>query len=223
MSIAEIFIKTERKISEVKNGEAKVKTVSFDAYLEESHTSTIEVSNNPVELGAEVSDHAIIIPKVIRIVIAVSDTPMGFEALTAIAGNVQRLFAEKGTKLTRSQQAYRDLIAMQESRVLLEVQTGLKLYKNMLITNIQVGQDKDSSRSVEMVVDMQELIIVETEVRAIKKDQLPEGRSKWQAESKTELGKKAKNKPTDSQTESVLSTLRGYFVSGVEAVVGVFQ
>lgn len=45
----------------------RIGTITFDAVTEENHTSTLAVSENPIESGAMIADHAVVKPKEISI------------------------------------------------------------------------------------------------------------------------------------------------------------
>ena len=48
----------------------------FDAVFEETHEADLEVTDNPVETGVVVSDHAFMKPLRVKISAGVSDTPL---------------------------------------------------------------------------------------------------------------------------------------------------
>lgn len=200
MAFENLFIRTKKSIGEIQ----------LDAVISEDHDSSVRVTKNPVELGAEVTDHAIILPKIITINAEVSDTPLGIAALGQIVDFVTGLFGTSTSEnLTRSEAAYNAMIQLQESREPIEVQTKLKLYKNMLITNVRVIQDKDSSNIVAMVIRLEEILIVESEIIKLTSEELQEGTIKDQASPSENKGRKEPIIPSDSTNKSVLKQILG--------------
>lgn len=110
--------------------------VALSCIISEDHTSSVEITGNPIETGAEVNDHAYVKPK--EVVLEIADASA---ALT-----------------------YNSLVAFQESRVPFYLVTGLKLYKDMLIQSIAAHRDKDNHAVLTATVNLREVIIVSTSV-----------------------------------------------------------
>ena len=129
----------------------------FDAVFEESHQSDLEVTDNPVESGVMVSDHAFMKPLQLTISAGVSDTPLfDVDAL----GDFDKFKSDNG----RSKKAYELLTELQAKAEPFDVQTGLKLYKNMVCTSLRTKQDKDTGGALFFEATLREVIIVYTQV-----------------------------------------------------------
>lgn len=124
----------------------------FDAVFEEQHESGLDVTDNPVETGVVVSDHAVKRPERVTIKAGVSDTP-----LRQLASDPYM------SGSSRSREAYRLLQELQSRREPFDVQTNLKLYQNMLCTNIRTVQEKGSSSALVFEAELRELRIVTTQ------------------------------------------------------------
>lgn len=198
MAFENLFIRTEKSIG----------GIQLDAVLSESHTNEVSLTNNPVEFGADITDHAIVQPKRVNVVAQVSDTPLGLAAFGQIVDLVTGLFGSStGENLTRSNAAYNAIIQLQEAREPIELQTKLRLYTNMIITNVSVVQDKDTSRIVRMSIDLQEVLITESEVVQLSEDQLQEGSAREQASPADNSGRKEAVEPTETTETSVLKSV----------------
>lgn len=181
--------------------------IQLDAVLSESHMNTVRKTSNPVELGADITDHAIIEPKKINIVAEVSDTPLGTAAFGTIIDLVTGLFGTAtSTNITRSNTAYNAIVQIQEALEPIEVQTRLKLYKNMIITGVSTTQDKDTSRIVSMSISLEEMIITESELIKLDPAQLKPGSTREQASSASKAGRKETVTPNNTTTKSVLKS-----------------
>jgi hypothetical protein len=125
----------------------------FDAVFEETHEADLEVTDNPVETGVVVSDHAFMKPLRVKISAGVSDTPLAVvtdDPFVSDAG--------------RSRRAFELLTELQKRAEPFDLQTGLKLYENMVCTSIRTSQDKDSSGALLFTAELREVIIVYTQV-----------------------------------------------------------
>lgn len=195
MAFENLFIRTKKSIG----------GIQLDAVISESHSNVVRITKNPVEVGVDTNDHAVIEPKKITIIAEVSDTPLGFAALTQIVDLLTGLFGSSTSgNITRSITAYNALVQIQEARQTIEVQTKLKEYKDMLITNISTFQDKDSSRIVSMSIQLEELIVTPSEVVQIDKSQLKAGPTKSQAASAENKGKQEPISPSPAKEKSYL-------------------
>ncbi len=125
----------------------------FDAVFEETHEADLEVTDNPVETGVVVSDHAFMKPLRLSISAGVSDTPLAAVTDDPFASDAGR-----------SRRAFEVLTELQRRAEPFAVQTGLKLYENMVITSIRTSQDKDTSGALFFTASLREVIIVYTQV-----------------------------------------------------------
>lgn len=125
----------------------------FDAVFEETHEADLEVTDNPVETGVVVSDHAFMKPLRVKISAGVSDTPLAVVADDPFASDAGR-----------SRRAFELLTELQKRAEPFDLQTGLKLYENMVCTSIRTSQDKDSSGALLFTAELREVIIVYTQV-----------------------------------------------------------
>lgn len=108
--------------------------VRLDCVINESHTTEIEITSNPIETGAEVNDHAYIMPKTVSLEFA--------DAAGAATWNA--------------------LIRFQESRVPFVLVTGLAVYRNMMVKRLEARRDKLLSRILSGTAELREVIIVDT-------------------------------------------------------------
>ena len=125
----------------------------FDAVFEETHEADLEVTDNPVETGVVVSDHAFMKPLRVKISAGVSDTPLAVVTDDPFASDAGR-----------SRRAFELLTELQKRAEPFAMQTGLKLYENMVCTSIRTSQDKDSSGALLFTAELREVIIVYTQV-----------------------------------------------------------
>jgi hypothetical protein len=91
--------------------------IVIDATVSEQHTTSCDLTENPVEEGAKITDHVQLKPAELSIEGVITDTPLGY----AVIGNIQNLIRSVSTIFggsSRSLDAYNELIKLQQSRKL---------------------------------------------------------------------------------------------------------
>lgn len=121
----------------------------FDAVFHEEVTSSIKVTDHPVQNGSNIVDHSYVQPTVLTMDIGVSDS-MG----SILNGQFVGWY-------TKSVSAYQLLLKLQQSRIPIEVHTRLNHYYNMLIEQITVPDDYKTLRGLKCSVQMKEIFVVE--------------------------------------------------------------
>jgi hypothetical protein len=201
MAFENLFIRTKKSIG----------GIELDAVISETHTNQIRLTKNPVELGADITDHAVIEPKKINIIAQVSDTPLGTAAFGQIVDLVTGLFGTSTTQnITRSNAAYNAMVQLMEEREPIEVQTKLKLYQDMVITSLSVTQDKNTSRIVLMNISLEEVLITESQIVKLTPEQLQEGSAREQATSAEKKGRQEPVTPSETTNKSVLKSITSW-------------
>lgn len=174
----------------------------FDAVFEETHESELEVTDNPVETGVVVSDHAYMKPLRITLSAGVSDTPLYVPADDPFQSDAGR-----------SKRAFEVLTELQKKAEPFDVQTGLKLYKNMICTAIRTSQDKDTSGALVFTAEIREVIIVYTQV--VKYPPRKAGATKRQASKKKDKGEQQGSEVSDKpKKQSLAAKLKGAITGG---------
>lgn len=152
----------------------------FEAHvtLEETHQDDIEITDHPVEVGASITDHSFKLPTTLVIKAGWSDSPTasnlieslsnavtgtisGVAGLASQAGFDMSSITGNGPKSVRD--IYAELLALQASRVLIDVFTGKRAYKNMLIKSIVEKTDKDTENGMILTITLREVLLVSTQ------------------------------------------------------------
>lgn len=202
MAFENLFIRVKRSIG----------GIQLDSTLEESHDNLIQLTQNPVEYGVDITDHAIVRPKKLVIRAIVTDSPLGVAAFTEIVDSITGLFGSStSANVTRSQQAYNALVALMEAREPIIVTTRLVVYDNMVITGISTTQDKNSSRAVFLNISMEQIVITESQVVSVSEENLAPGATQKQASPAVEQGRQEPVTPNEDTNSSVLNSLIGFF------------
>ena len=133
--------------------------IVIDASVSEEHVSIMDVTDNEVEEGVDVTDHARLKPAHLSLECVISDTPLGY----AVIGNIQNVVRSVSTLFggnSRSIDAYNDLVALQKTALPFTVYTGLRRYKNMILTELTVPRTAETGGALHFKAVMREIRIV---------------------------------------------------------------
>jgi len=144
MGIAQLFFRKENKID----------TIELDIIIRESATAVARLTENPVENGANINDHIIIEPMTFTVEGVVSNISSSF------AGQFTRIPQTFTKGNTKAQEAWKELLELQVSRVPFTLVQGLKEYKNIVILSLSESQDKDTSNGLFFSATMKEIVFV---------------------------------------------------------------
>lgn len=244
-------------------------TITFDVVTTEDHQSDLSITENPIESGAAIADHAVIQPKQVTIngvmvdhdhstfgldlpfignirggidflnsfplpVKVITQTSQSIaragRAISQVAGaysqaksilNQARAIApflpdfglggllDSSAGDSRVQKCYADLIACQKSGETIDIQTGINLYKNMLIQSVAVNQSQDGSAT--FTITAREIFIVETKTAQSKSSasgKSKSGRAAAQSATKSQQGSTQPKNDTPKRTSSLFNLFK---------------
>ena len=124
-----------------KYAQSKVGVVTFDTMVQEEHKFSSRVTYFPVERGTIISDHIINQPDIVILSGLVSDTPL-------------TIFAP----FNRSVAAFNALLEIHRRREIIDVVTGIKLYRNMAITSLDVPRTVKTGQTLTFNIELQRII-----------------------------------------------------------------
>jgi hypothetical protein len=142
MSVAQLLFRQGNFIGEIE----------LDVVIREGATSTVQLTENPVENGANMNDHIIIEPMTFFVDGVVSDIS------STIIGQLTQTPTILTGENTKSREAWNDLLELQRNRIPFTLVQGLKSYSNIIITSINESQDKDTSNALFFSATMKEVI-----------------------------------------------------------------
>lgn len=128
----------------------KIGSITLDACTAEEHSSEVELTDHPVEKGADISDHRRPKPKTLKLTGIVSNTPLEYLSLNN----------------KRAENAWDALNELQAGEELITVVTTLQNYDDMVITRISVPRDAARGNVIEVTIELRELIQVASETVA---------------------------------------------------------
>lgn len=140
--------------------------------LREVHTDELEITDQPVEEGSLVTDHAFKRPSEVVIECAWSNSPQRLGLLSglagAVTGTVQGVNAiVTGNSLDQVRDVYQKLLDLQATRERFDVFTGKRVYKDMLIKSLRTDTDKESANILRVTVHLRQIIIATVQLVTI--------------------------------------------------------
>lgn len=121
-----------------------------DVTVSEKGRDDLAISENPVEQGAAITDHAYKKPAVLTVRVGYSNSSR--------AANGNPLYV---------QEMYVLLLAMQAARVPFGMVTGKRVYQNLLISSIDTETDEKWETASIFTVNMREIILVNTQIVSV--------------------------------------------------------
>lgn len=129
-------------------------SITLDATILESHEYSAEVTNHPIETGGFVTDHIYENPRIVSIEGHITDSPVVF-------------FTDLGGISKRSVEAHDQLVALYQSRNIVSVVTGLKIYSDMVIENLTFPKNQQTGRKLEFRAQFKEIKTAQSQIIGI--------------------------------------------------------
>lgn len=247
----------------------KIGKITFDVVTTEDHQSDLSITENPIESGAAIADHAVIQPKQVTIngvmvdhdhstfgldlpfignirggIDFLNNFPLPVKVITQTSQTIARAgrvisqvagaYSQAKSILNqartiapflpdfglgglldssagdgRVQKCYADLVACQKSGETIDIQTGINLYKNMLIQSVAVNQSQDGSAT--FTITAREIFIVETKTAQSKSSasgKSKSGRAAAQSATKSQQGSTQPKNDTPKRTSSLFNLFK---------------
>lgn len=143
-------------------------TLIPDVVVAEAHRDELLITQHPVEGGGIISDHAFKRPAEVEMQIGYSDAT--------------------GRYIGYSRDAYEALLAIQAARRPINVSTGKRRYRNMLVRGISTITDNHSANILMATVSLQEVLIVSTKTTSTGSDTTKAADSKSDQSSPSTTG-----------------------------------
>ena len=121
-----------------------------DVTISEQHTDTVAVTSHPVDVGAQISDHAYKEQSLVVCVFGWSDSSRLVNS--ALDGSIFR-------GIESVNEVYDKLIELQDKRMPIRLSTSKRVYPAMLITKVQTSTTQDTENSALIEVTFQEILI----------------------------------------------------------------
>lgn len=190
---------------------AQIGVLTLDASLEETHTSASEVTEHPVEEGANISDHIRPLPDTLEINGVVTNHPLFLLPSISAPSPIQ---GDNQSQSDRVKAAYDKLQEIQKAGELVKVITSLREYDNMAITGFAVIRNAANGNVLNATISLTEIITAKVETT-----EAPVPVNKTAAKT-TDQGKKNTKAADDAVTNETNKSLAA---TGFDAITGLFK
>lgn len=129
----------------------RVGSLFFDSVLRESHNFSVTSTEQPLEFGANIVDHAYVMPRLLEMDVMVGDIYFSFS--TPSSYNLSK----------RSADALNRLNLLMVKREPLVVISNLVKYNNLLLVGISANQDKTNNSTLMATLSFKEALFVDSE------------------------------------------------------------
>ncbi|MBB3006044.1 phage baseplate protein [Cupriavidus alkaliphilus] len=138
-------------------------SITIPVLIEEAHQDELQITEHPVEKGAEINDHAFKRQPEVVLKCGWSNSD-----LAALAGLAQSIFSGGGLpSADYISTVYSQLLALQELREPFDVVTSLRMYDSMLFKGLAVLKDQKTGAALSVTATLKQLRIVETQVTTL--------------------------------------------------------
>ena len=150
--------------------------IKVDTTIDEQYEDALEITDHPVQVGAQISDHSFKRPMELRLrcgwsdanssaaIGAISNFLTGSNSSTSTSGEFT------GGSMAASDYVagvYSQLLQLQETRDTFSVTTGLRVYDDVLLTSIRVRRDVTTSSALMVEATMRQVILVDTQTATV--------------------------------------------------------
>jgi hypothetical protein len=146
--------------------ESELVVIEFDAMPLETHTLACAITDHPVEVGANVSDHARPEPDMLALECVISNTPLTtVQQQRAIRLGTVDFTAENALEIMpdRANICYAQLDFLRSTGALLTVVTTLRVYESMVIQSLTVPRSAQNSNGLHFTLALKQIRIVQNQ------------------------------------------------------------
>ncbi len=178
----------------------------FDSTIREAPAFQIAITENPVETGVSMADHAYAKPDTLTLEVIVSDTPLLGDSRGTPAIQLAEAdgLAFMGPNERRSVNAWVAIMAAAKSFTVFTVQIGLGSYPNMMIEQGSTEQTVDSAGIMRATLQLKQVTFAGTS-KVVYPPRAPKAANK--AAPPVDAGKKTAEEAGDNETKAAASWL----------------
>ena len=132
-----------------------------DVTISEEHIDEVVVTKHPVDVGAQINDHAYKTPGKITCRFGWSDSSI-------LVNSALQFSSFRGIKTT--QEIYKKLLQLQKNRQPFPLKTGKRMYDNVIITKLSLRTDAETEHSLIIDVTFEEILIAQTKTVKLRRN-----------------------------------------------------
>lgn len=131
-------------------GPLSIDDITLDAVVSETHTHSLQVTEHPVESGADITDHARVKPDVVTLDIVLSDIP-----------------TKGDPKAGRAAELYEKLRLLMDNAALVTVVTSLRVYESMILESLSAPKTVKESGGVRCTASLRQIRVVQNKTSVV--------------------------------------------------------
>lgn len=139
----------------------------LDAALSETHTMSATVTKYPTESGSKLSDNISSDPRQVTIVGIVSDTPIGIVAAVRASASAS---VTGGLDFLPTDEAFAMLERLHESREPVPIDTTLRRYESMALTDLVILCDETTGHALNFTASFVQIRIINNNRTIVRAD-----------------------------------------------------
>lgn len=143
-----------------------IDTLVAHVTLEEVSNDELQITEHPVEIGANITDHSFKRTPDLLIRCGWSNASLA-GVLAGVKGLISAVTGGDAFGSDYVSGIYNELLALQESRIPFDVSTGKRLYSNMLMRSLSVTTDERSEYTLMVTAVFKQVLIVETQATTL--------------------------------------------------------
>lgn len=126
--------------------------VTFDASINATHAGSNEVTDYPIEDGANNSDHSRAKPRTLSLTAIISNTP-------ATLGSVADIGVSPTERATRGKRGWEILEKWRQRGMFVRIKTEWFVYSNMMIMDVSTVRKPENSDGVEFDISFKQIFV----------------------------------------------------------------
>lgn len=150
MTIAQLFLRKKPTFWPGGLSVAAPPPIELDASIREDHGSVFRWTSEPVESGAEITDHGIELPDAVSLDVSVSNV------VDELLPNFQ---------VTRHIRTYQQLRRLAQTRIPFDLVTSLQIYTSMVFDRIGTVRTKETTNRLIVTCQLRKIEIATVDVR----------------------------------------------------------
>lgn len=195
--------------------------LTIDCTLRSAHSLDAQITQRELEDGSVVNDHMVVGPEQVVMEGVISETPLdlfsglaasGVGAAASLLSQRRGLGAAAATGLlggkllgsingNRTVNSFDLMIQLQKKRILFDLVTGLRNYKNMMLTSIVANRSSTIGQSIEFTATIKQITFVKSALVPLGENGVL-GDIGSSAASETNLGKQAASTAGDDTSSN---------------------
>jgi hypothetical protein len=140
-----------------------IQTYVFDAVMRAEHDQSAQITSQPIQTGANISDHAYAMPARVTLEIGMSDVMVAYSSGNPNNSSGIKSGAWTGPSQSKSVNAFNEIVSWATGRLLLTLGTRLKTYSSMMVESINPEESNKTVAALKCRVTFKQVFIANSQ------------------------------------------------------------